>query len=171
MSKPLWHVIEDPAYIINLYAGVVITLMLIGAVVIYVLTQSIIDAAFTSLPPIFIALIMIAAKRVIKRNEVIMYPDKFIALRGSERIELPIYEITRVRVRPVINTVRVINMRLIPISSIPRLNTWSVTFISGDREIVKVWINESELDKLRAVIRKLCNERLICINIENAMSI
>ncbi|WP_243675304.1 hypothetical protein [Vulcanisaeta distributa] len=62
MSKPLWHVIEDPAYIINLYAGIVITLMLIGAVVIYVLTQSIIDAALTSLPPIFIALIMIAAK-------------------------------------------------------------------------------------------------------------
>lgn len=171
MSKPLWHVIEDPAYIINLYAGIVITLMLIGAVVIYVLTQSIIDAALTSLPPIFIALIMIAAKGVIKRNEVIMYPDKLIALKGSERIELPIYEITRVRVRPVINTVRVINMRLIPISSIPRFNTWSVTFISGDREIVKVWISESELDKLRAVIRRLCNERLICINIESAMSI
>ncbi len=100
-----------------------------------------------------------------------MYPDKLIALKGSERIELPIYEITRVRVRPVINTVRVINMRLIPISSIPRFNTWSVTFISGDREIVKVWISESELDKLRAVIRRLCNERLICINIESAMSI
>ncbi len=94
-----------------------------------------------------------------------------MALRGTEKIELPIYEVTRIRVRPVINTVRVINIRLIPISSIPRFNTWSVTFISGDREIIKVWINENELDRLRAAIRKLCNERLICINIESAMSI
>ncbi|GAB6946308.1 hypothetical protein JCM16161A_04380 [Vulcanisaeta sp. JCM 16161] len=171
MSRPLWHVVEDPVYIINIYAGIIITLMLIGAVVIYVITQSIIDAVLTSLPPIFIALIMIMVKRVIKKNEVIMYSDRFVALRGSERIELPIYEITRVRIRPVINTVRVINMRLIPIPSIPRLSTWSVTFISGDKEIVKVWINENELDRLRAVIRKLCNERLICISIENAVPI
>lgn len=167
----MWHVIEDPAYIINLYAGIVITLMLIGAVVIYVITQSITDAILTSLPPIFIALIMVAAKRVIKRSEVMIFGDRFVALRGTERVELPIYEVTRIRVRPVINTVRVVNTRLIPISSIPRFNTWSVTFISGDREIIKVWINENELDKLRAVIRKLCNERLICINIESAMSI
>ena len=171
MSRPLWHVIEDPAYIINLYAGIVVTLMLIGAVVIYVITQSIIDAALTSLPPILIALIMIAAKKAIKRNEVMVYVDKFVALRGSERIELPIYEITRIRVRPVINTVRIKGVRLVSIPSIPRFNTWSVTFMSGDREVIKVWINENELDRLKAVIKKLCNERLICISIENAMPI
>ncbi|MGC8605975.1 MAG: hypothetical protein ACP5GZ_08835 [Vulcanisaeta sp.] len=171
MNRPLWHVIEDPAYIINLYAGIVITLMLIGAVVIFIITQSIIDVVLVSLPPIFIALIMVAAKKAIKRNEVIMYADRFIALRGSERIELSLFQITRVRIRPVINTVRIINMRLIPIPSIPRFNTWSVTFMSGNNEIIKVWINENELDKLRAVIRKLCTERSICINIESTMSI
>ena len=167
MSKPLWHIIEDPAHIINLYAGIVITLMLIGAAVILIITQSIIDAILVSLPPIFIALIMVAAKRVIKRNEVIMYADRFIALKGTERIELSLFQITKVRIRPVINTVRAINMRLIPIPSIPRFNTWSVTFLSGNNEIIKVWINENELDKLRTVIRKLCNERLICISIES----
>ncbi|ADY00643.1 hypothetical protein VMUT_0431 [Vulcanisaeta moutnovskia 768-28] len=171
MNRPLWHVIEDPAYIINLYAGIVITLMLIGAIVIFIITQSIIDVVLVSLPPIFIALIMVAAKKAIKRNEVIMYADRFIALRGSERIELSLFQITRVRIRPVINTVRIINMRLIPIPSIPRFNTWSITFMSGNNEIIKVWINENELDKLRAVIRKLCTERSICINIENTMPI
>ncbi|BDR93528.1 hypothetical protein [Vulcanisaeta souniana] len=171
MNQPLWHIIEDPAYIMNLYAGIVILLMLIGAVTVYILTQSIIDAALVSLPPIFIALIMIAAKRIAKKNEVIIYMDRVIAVRDSKRIELPINQLSSIRIRPVINTVRVLNTRLIPVSVIPRFNTWSVTFMSGRNEVIKVWISESELDRLRAVLRKLCVERLICINIENAMPI
>ncbi len=171
MSRPLWHVIEDPAYIINLYAGIVILLMMSGAVAVYILTQSMINTMLVSLPPIFIALIMIAVKRIIKKNEVIIYMDRVIAIRDSRRLEFPINQLSSIRIRPVINTVRIMNTRLIPISIIPRFNTWSVTFMSGNNEIVKVWISESELDKLSAVLRKLCIEKLICINIENAMSI
>jgi hypothetical protein len=99
MSKPLWHVIEDPAFIITVYAGIVIIMMLIGAIAIYVITQSIFDSALASLPPIFIALIMVAAKMAIKRNEVALYPDKIVIIRGNEKRELPIYAITRVRVK------------------------------------------------------------------------
>lgn len=169
MSKPLWHVIEDPTYIINLYAGIVIMIMLIGAVVIFVITQSIADALLTSVPPILIAAIMIVARRFVKRNEVMIYADRLVALRNSERIELPIHQITRVRIKPVINTVRIMRTRLVPIPSMPRFNTWSVTFMSGDREVIKVWISEAELERLRAVIRKLCSERLICISIEGLL--
>lgn len=165
----MWHVVEDPTYVINLYAGVIIILMLIGTVAIYVLTQSIIDSLLTLVPPILIALVVAVAKRTVRRNEVMIYADRLIALRGSERIELPINQVTKIRVRPVINTVRITRGRLIPISSIPRFNTWSVTFMSGDREVVKVWVNENELDRLRAVIRRLCSERLICISIEGAL--
>ncbi|KUO83004.1 MAG: hypothetical protein RXN89_03335 [Vulcanisaeta sp.] len=169
MSKPLWHVIEDPAFIITVYAGIVIIMMLIGAIAIYVITQSIFDSALASLPPIFIALIMVAAKMAIKRNEVALYPDKIVIIRGNEKRELPIYAITRVRVRPVINTVRIRGVRFIPTFNVPRLSTWSVTFMSGNEELVKVWINENELDRLRSVINKICRERLLCINIENAL--
>jgi hypothetical protein len=169
MSKPLWHVIEDPAFIITVYAGIVIIMMLIGAIAIYVITQSIFDSALASLPPIFIALIMVAAKMAIKRNEVALYPDKIVIIRGNEKRELPIYAITRVRVRPVINTVRIRGVRFMPILNVPRLSTWSVTFMSGNEELVKVWINENELDRLRSVISKMCRERLLCINIENAL--
>ena len=171
MSQPLWHVIEDPAYIINLYAGIVILLMISCAVAVYILTQSIVNTVLVSLPPIFIALIMIAAKVFVKKNEVIIYMDRVIAIRDSRRLEFPINQLSSIRIRPVINTVRVMNTRLVPVSIIPRLNTWSVTFMSGNNEIVKVWISESELDRLRAVLRKLCIQKLICINIENAMSI
>ena len=169
MSRPLWHVIEDPAFVVNVFAGTIIVLMLIGAIIIYFITQSLVDSILVSLPPIFIALIMIAVKMTIKRNEVMIYPDRIVIIRGSEHKELPLYKLTKIRSRPVISAVRISNTRLIPVFGIPRLNTWSATFLSGNEEIVKVWINENELDKLRIVIRKLCLERSLCINIENAL--
>ncbi|MFP3216488.1 MAG: hypothetical protein RXP99_04240, partial [Vulcanisaeta sp.] len=120
MSRPLWHVIEDPAFVITVYAGLVILLMLIGAVIIYLLTQSIYDAALASIPPILIALIMIAARRAIKGYEVAIYPDKLVVIRGHERREVPIHALTKIRVRPVIITVRLRGVRFIPIHNVPR---------------------------------------------------
>lgn len=166
MSRPLWHVIEDPAFVITIYAGLVILLMLIGAVIIYLLTQSIYDAALASIPPILIALIMVAARRAIKGYEVAIYPDKLVVIRGYERREVPIHALTKIRVRPVIITVRLRGVRFIPIHNVPRLNTWSITFMSGNEELAKVWVNESELNMLRAIIRRMCMERSLCINIE-----
>lgn len=171
-DRPLWHVVEDPAFAVTLSAYIIITLMLVGLLAIYVITHSIIDSVIASVPPIFIALIMILAKRTIKRNEVAIYVDRVMVIRGSERVELPIYRLTRIRTRPVINTVKLRGVKIIPNIprlNIPRFNTWSVTFLSGDEELVNVWINETELEKLRGVIRKLCIERGLCINIEGIL--
>ncbi|WP_069807994.1 hypothetical protein [Vulcanisaeta thermophila] len=166
MEQPLWRAVEDPAYTMGVFSTVIIILMIAGAVAIIILTKSLIIGFLVSIPPIMIALVIIIARGMVRRTEVSLFIDRLVVRRGDEVVSVPLSSITEVVVHPVIfRTIGVRNFQIMP-KNVLKLNTWSITFMEGERPVVNVWVSEYEYERLRRVLNRLCSARALCLKVE-----